>query len=145
MLVKVNDGQIVKFPYSTNELKAENPSVSFPANISEDILNSYGVYTVTEVELPVFDKYTQRITKSVINISGVWTANWDVTDLPQEEAEVNVRAYRNRLLSNSDWTQVADAPVDKTAWATYRQALRDITTHANFPNLNDSDWPTKPA
>jgi hypothetical protein len=27
---------------------------------------------------------------------------------------------------------------------TYRQALRDITTHADWPNLADSDWPTKP-
>jgi hypothetical protein len=32
------------------------------------------------------------------------------------------------MLKDSDWTQVADAPGDKAAWATYRQALRDITT-----------------
>ncbi len=54
------------------------------------------------------------------------------------------RAFRNNLILQSDWTQVADAPVDATAWATYRQALRDITTHANWPNLEDADWPTKP-
>ena len=40
----------------------------------------------------------------------------------QEEA---ARAERDRLLSASDWTQVADAPVDRAAWAAYRQALRD--------------------
>jgi hypothetical protein len=31
-----------------------------------------------------------------------------------------------------------------TEWATYRQALRDITTHANFPNLEEADWPVAP-
>ena len=55
-----------------------------------------------------------------------------------------VRQVRNLLLSESDWTQVPDSPVDSTAWATYRQALRDITAHANFPYLTEADWPTKP-
>jgi len=45
-------------------------------------------------------------------------------------------------LAQSDWTQVADAPVDATVWATYRQALRDITDQAGFPN--DINWPTQP-
>ena len=47
--------------------------------------------------------------------------------------ETEVRLQRNQLLKDSDWTQIADAPVDKTAWATYRQALRDITQQTGFP------------
>jgi hypothetical protein len=31
------------------------------------------------------------------------------------------------------------------AMTSYRQALRDITSHANWPNLTDADWPTKPS
>jgi hypothetical protein len=53
-----------------------------------------------------------------------------------------IRTQRNKRLKESDWTQVADAPVDKAAWATYRQALRDITEQAGFPN--NINWPTKP-
>jgi len=52
------------------------------------------------------------------------------------------RVKRNALLAQSDWTQVADAPVDQTAWATYRQALRDITVQAGFPE--NIDWPIAP-
>lgn len=48
-------------------------------------------------------------------------------------AESSIREQRNQLLKDSDWTQVADAPVDKTAWATYRQALRDVTAQEGFP------------
>ena len=52
-----------------------------------------------------------------------------------------VRSGRNQMLKDSDWTQVADAPVDKTAWATYRQELRDITKQADPFNIV---WPKAP-
>ncbi len=39
---------------------------------------------------------------------------------------IRMRHWRNAELARTDWTQVADAPVDKAAWATYRQALRDL-------------------
>lgn len=44
------------------------------------------------------------------------------------------------MLVKSDWTQIADAPVDKAAWATYRQGLRDITAQDGCPWV--IDWPT---
>lgn len=53
-----------------------------------------------------------------------------------------VRAKRNALLTASDWTQVADAPVDQEAWATYRQELRDIPQQEGFPV--DINWPAEP-
>jgi hypothetical protein len=52
------------------------------------------------------------------------------------------RSKRNTLLAASDWTQIPDAPVDQAAWATYRQALRDITAQAGFPE--SIDWPVQP-
>lgn len=59
-----------------------------------------------------------------------------------EKLEVEARAERNALLAASDWTQVADAPVDQAAWAAYRQALRDIPQQAGFPH--DVVWPEQP-
>jgi hypothetical protein len=57
-------------------------------------------------------------------------------------AAVDARTERDAKLTESDWTQVADAPVDQAAWATYRQALRDIPEQAGFPN--EVTWPTEP-
>ena len=54
----------------------------------------------------------------------------------------DVRKQRNDLLAACDWTQVADAPVDKEAWAAYRQALRDISEQPDFPL--SVVWPEKP-
>jgi hypothetical protein len=59
-----------------------------------------------------------------------------------ETAAAAVRERRNELLIASDWTQVPDVPVDKVAWAAYRQALRDIPAQPGFP-LNVS-WPEQP-
>jgi hypothetical protein len=60
----------------------------------------------------------------------------------QDRQAVAARAERDRLLTASDWTQVADAPVDQIAWAEYRQALRDVPEQAGFPE--NAVWPTKP-
>jgi hypothetical protein len=66
-----------------------------------------------------------------------------VTPAPDTSVQAaQVRAQRNALLSACDWTQLADAPVDDLAWATYRQALRDIPTQSGFPL--DVVWPVAP-
>ena len=62
--------------------------------------------------------------------------------LDAKAAEAN-RAKRNDLLAETDYFALTDVTMD-AAMTTYRQALRDITTHANWPNLGDDDWPTKP-
>lgn len=70
-------------------------------------------------------------------------AKW-LNEAPKRESQqaASVREERDKRLKNSDWTQVADAPVDQAAWATYRQALRDVPSQADFP-LN-IQWPTQP-
>ena len=57
----------------------------------------------------------------------------------------DLRGMRNQMLTDTDWTQGADSPLtdsQKTSWATYRQALRDITN--TYTSLDDVVWPTKP-
>jgi hypothetical protein len=54
----------------------------------------------------------------------------------------HVRSIRDNRLMYTDWTQVADAPVDKEAWAVYRQALRDVTQQEGFPMR--VEWPVPP-
>ena len=53
------------------------------------------------------------------------------------------RANRNTLLAETDYFALTDVTMD-APMTTYRQALRDITAHENWPNLANNDWPTKP-
>ena len=105
--------------------------------------------------------YQYSMRQGVEQIGGKWhtkyvlgpifTDNEDATAAEQEvaykarkdaEQAKSVRDDRNKRLTETDWTQVADAPVDKAAWATYRQALRDVPSQAGFPW--DIQWPTQP-
>lgn len=62
--------------------------------------------------------------------------------LKDSEQAGSIRTTRNQKLKDTDWTQVADAPVDKAPWSTYRQSLRDITTQSGFPWT--VQWPAEP-
>lgn len=81
----------------------------------------------------------------------IFTDNEEQTAAEQEaaykarrdaEQGENVRRSRNQMLLETDWTQLEDSPVDKAAWATYRQALRDVPTQESFPWT--VQWPEKP-
>ena len=153
MYVKITNGTVDTYPYSVGQLRRDNPNTSFPKQIPSEMLESYGVYTVVYTDMPSIDDRTQKTEQEATPtlVDGSWTVGWTTTDKTAEEIQewddsvaASNRNRRNSLLTESDWTQVADAPVDATAWATYRQALRDITTHANWPNLDEADWPVKP-
>ena len=84
-------------------------------------------------------------------LAPVFTDNEDATAAEQEatykamkdaEFATNARSQRDKLLSESDWTQVIDAPVNQEAWATYRQSLRNVPQQAGFPTT--IVWPVKP-
>ncbi len=79
-----------------------------------------------------------------------WQPYVDPAVRAQEQSDTlasSNRGTRNQLLSDSDWTQISDSALTdeaKALWVTYRSALRDLTAHENWPNLEDADWPTKP-
>ena len=119
------------------------PNTSFPMNfVDEDFLMANSAMQVIRWEM--FDSSLEKSidTEPYIRDGKVYTFRIEPkseTDLAEEanqarlSKENEVRTERNNLLLASDWTQVADAPVDKTAWATYRQELRDITSQEGFP------------
>ena len=73
------------------------------------------------------------------------------TEANNRQAELQ-RVERNRRLAETDWMACSDVTMSED-WKTYRQALRDITKHSNWPNLKvpdmdgsgDNDWPVKPS
>ena len=147
--IKITNGS--QEPYSIGKLRRDNKNVSFPKIVPDHILADYGIFEVTTADRPTIDEATQVATANTeaTQVAGKWTYEWTVRSKTAEELATQnaalaaqVRAERDSLLVASDWTQIADAPVDQAAWATYRQALRDITNQATFPN--EVVWPTKP-
>lgn len=79
-----------------------------------------------------------------ISWDGEKIVSYEHTLSDEDVAGIN-RDIRNRKLVECDWTQLPDTPLStKEAWATYRQGLRDLPNHVNWPKLSDSDWPVPP-
>jgi hypothetical protein len=164
LFIKLEDGKPTGFPVLEGNIRFIFPSLPDRYLHAGDLIGTgFGVLQPTTP--PVLPNPTYKISQvppTRRNEKLEWLQQWEVSereDLTEEEKtklllqfeqdmnflfSVRYREYRNTLLTNSDWTQVADAPVDQPAWAIYRQALRDITDHPNWPNLQEADWPTKP-
>jgi len=88
--------------------------------------------------------YTKYVLGPIFTDGETTAAEQEAAYKAQKDAEQakSMRQTRSDKLADCDWTQVADSPVDKAAWATYRQALRDITTQDGFPWT--VTWPDAP-
>lgn len=193
MYAKINGGTVVKFPYTFGDLRKDHPNVSFPKNITQGVMQKYGMVGVLEGPKPTLGAYqtVQRNalpTRPVIGqyteedapmpemvgediIAGYWMIEYtavdmfaDTTELDEDGNEVvttkveheaayqatldaataeDNRKKRNELLAATDYLALTDNTLDDIT-TQYRQALRDITTHENWPHLSEADWPTAP-
>lgn len=72
-----------------------------------------------------------------------FTFNPMFPDATNEQKWKQIKLWRNAELAATDWTQLPDAPADKAAWATYRQALRDLPAQGGL--ADDAEFPNAPA
>ena len=129
--------------------KTEAPTVGqYQTARKEGIENVGGVW---KEKWSVVDMFADTTEDGVTTTKAEHEAAYQA-DLDAKAADA-VRTKRDKLLAESDWVTVK--AVDQNAqdslgiqvpqvWLTYRQALRDITSHANFPSLTETDWPVAP-
>lgn len=138
MHVKVIDGTAIRFPYTVDDLKADNPGTSFPDVVSGETLSEFGVFDVTIEPSPACNAMTQACIYDDMPhmASGQWVLGCNVVDKPEAEAADAVRSERNRILAGCDWVVLSslEAGTQPPAhWLKYRQDLRDISSQAGFP------------
>lgn len=128
------------------EFRAANPRVSFPAVLTEAVLAGFGADPVLEGARPTAGRYQTVVRSGVEEVGGKWFKKYSVSELSAEARQQidaaqagAVRSTRDQKLAATDWTQLADSAADKTAYAAYRQALRDIPQQPGFPW--DVTWP----
>lgn len=156
---------------TTSQLKAANPNTSFPKVIGANALDGFGYDPVLNgAAATVTAPYGVSTRDGVEQIDGQWFTKFvagpiftdttdddgNVTTAAENEAAYRasidakaarlVRQEREGKLMDSDWTALADSPLTaekKAEWATYRQALRDISSAEGFPH--NVTWPTEPS
>ena len=105
------------------------------------VKNDDGSYTYDEYFLSMLDR--TGLEKIVQDNTEVWLAYAKQQETEQQAQ--TIRGTRDKLLSDTDWTQTDDAPVsanDREAMQQYRQKLRNITAQSGFPS--SVKWPEKP-
>jgi len=153
------------------EVRRMHSNTSLPRVWDANVCSALGIDPVLEAPKPEVTGYTQAIRNGATqDANGNWVQAWSVVDMFADTTEdgvtttkaeheaayqanldakaaESVRTQRDAKLAESDWMVIKSAETGialATEWATYRQALRDITTHADFPYLTETDWPTKP-
>lgn len=96
---------------------------------------------------PAWQEVDCGLDETLLNDNGQWRVETaaETADRAHRALWAGIRAERNWRLSRSDWTVLADAPLDVTAqdaWKAYRQALRDVPSTFGAPE--DVIWPTEP-
>ena len=151
---------------SQGQLRKENPNMSMPKVWNNFTFDALNVDPVLAAPKPTdgIGQYQHVIRNGVVqDANNNWVQAWQIVDMFADDAELGTkaeqeaayqtqldnsaaernRAERDRLIAETDWHALSDVTMS-AEMTTYRQALRDITTHANWPHLNDDDWPTKP-
>lgn len=138
---------------SQGEVRSLYPNTSFPSQWSAELVDNLGLDPVLETPAPATTRY-QTASKNGVeqDAKGNWVWKWSVSEMDDEakaamdaQQASSVRSTRNKLISESDWTQLDDTPISnskKLEWAAYRQSLRDVPDQTGFPW--DIAWPKKP-
>ena len=146
------------------QLRKENPNMSMPRVWNDNVFDALNVDPVLRSPAASVGQYQISVRDGVEqNSNGDWVEKYVARDMFADDAELGTKAEqeaayqaqldsqaaernrseRDRLLAETDWHALSDVTMS-AEMTTYRQALRDITSHANWPHLNDDDWPTKP-
>ena len=154
---------------SQGQLRKENPNMSMPRVWNNNVHDALNVDPVLRAPKPTsgIGQYQHVIRNGVVqDANNNWVQAWQITDMFADTTEDGVtttkaeheaayqarldsdaaernRSERDRLIAETDWWASSDLTMTAEQTA-YRQALRDITSHANWPHLSEDDWPTKP-
>jgi hypothetical protein len=134
------------------EFRSLHPNTSFPQVLTAEILNDAGADVVLEGPQAQPTRYQTAFRDGVEQIDGQWFTKYSVADMDDEakaakdtEQAKSVRQQRDDKLKETDWMVIRSAETSialAAEWATYRQALRDITAQAGFPW--EITWPDAP-
>ena len=152
---------------SQGQWRAANPNMSLPRVWKAATLDALDLDPVLRSPAATVGDYQVSVRDGVVqDANGNWVENYVARDMFQDTTEDGVtttkaeheaayqatldartatanRATRDTKLAETDFYALSDVTMS-AEMTTYRQALRDITSHANWPNLEEADWPTKP-
>ena len=150
MEIRTQDGQVM-YEAEFRAYTLANGGPSWETTTAE-VLASLGAVALLEGAQPTPTRYQTVFRDGVEQIDGQWFTKYSVADMDDEakaakdaEQAKSVRQQRDEKLKETDWKVIKAAETSTAVaaeWATYRQALRDITAQSGFPW--EVTWPDAP-
>jgi hypothetical protein len=85
MFIKAKNSEVIKYPYTMDDLYAEYPNTSFPDKLEDSTLAEFDIYIVNQHPQPQLD-HTKNVIEETPNLlNGEWHQDWVVTDATEEE------------------------------------------------------------
>lgn len=114
MYIKVINGEMEIFPYEISNLKTDNPNVSFPTILSDELLASYDIFRVIKEDIVYDDLLEELIDGDVELLDGVWTLRKTINILPQPSEDELAEVHLQNILAH---IQIElDHEAMKTGW-----------------------------
>ena len=154
LLIEIKNGEPTTNKIEFLEFRKLHPNVSFPLPLdSTSLAYEFGFAEYKETTKPddsTAEKYFKFTEVPVLKSDGSYEQSWQqIPMIDEEKAEATrakireVSAKRNKLLVDSDWTQLADVTLsNKDMWVAYRQYLRNIPNQSGYPWV--IEWPATP-
>ena len=149
---------------SQGEWRAAFPQMALPRVWGANVCDAMNIDPVLASPAATTTAYQVSVRDGVEQDSnGNWVEKYVARDMFADDAELGTKAEqeaayqatldantaaghrvtRDAKLAETDFYALSDVTMS-SEMTTYRQALRDLPTHDNWPNLGDDDWPTKP-
>ena len=129
MHIRVEDGEPQGTPQTFE---------SVPSGWVEFVPTTDTVDLITQTVAQTYNAELNQVIETVVDLA-------NPTDLILD----SVRVTRDKLLAESDWTHMPDVVFNagiKAAWASYRQALRNVpANNSGVTSMDNVVWPSPPS
>jgi len=127
--------------FGNTSFSSSGPSDEFLTANNAKKVNAFKAHDRVTQKLVSCDAYDDGEFVSVVQVASL---SAEEIQAAKDSAMAQIRATRNQLLKDCDWTQIPDCTIPtKAEWATYRQALRDLPSSVTDPRTF-TDWPHNP-
>lgn len=159
----------LQFPYTDRDLRRDNPTVSFPATLTDEIRAGYGMEPVTVEPRPDISA-NQTATRDTLPtlVDGAWVLSWTINDKTAEELATETEAAQiagktecaRRILAVADLVTQTNLSANHSAgllseadaavyvagvqWIRDMQAAWPVLVEAGADLSDDANWPTVP-
>ncbi len=98
------EAELIEYPYSLAQLKKENPRVSFPSIITQEVLTSFNCFIIKESKPSVvYDETAYDLVSGVGLINDEWTEQWSLREVDEEEKAVRIEYKLLKLDYRGFW------------------------------------------